>query len=336
MDTVFIVRLRSYGFLHPGRERLRTVLKRSWPFIPGSTLYGAVAAALIRLDGVGQAPPGEGQGGYHRLLRLIADERSRVRFAPLLPVEEEGHIKSAQDYCQRAQALYAGLEGQRPGVGAFHFTTPHAPLARDTLQIHGDQLYAFSNHRAMQTYEGFVFAPGAWGNELRRALRLLPFMPLGGKGKFSLAEGEVAGQVALDDFRSELEKALAGMEAVRLLTPMILQDGSPNWLMEKATAVTHLPRLRRYRAWRTGAYYDFLQGTFEELGVGPGEGEEAKQYRLPNGAESRAATGIPERSRFVLPADGEVPAQVAEGFIHGVGHPNWSYLGWGQVVVEWH
>ena len=37
-----------------------------------------------------------------------------------------------------------------------------------------------------------MFAPGAWGDELRRALRLLPFMPLGGKGKFSLVEGEVA------------------------------------------------------------------------------------------------------------------------------------------------
>jgi CRISPR-associated Cas5-like protein len=106
MDTAFVVRLRSFGFLHPGRERLRTVLKRSWPFIPGSTLYGAVAAALIRLDGVGAALPGEGEGGYHRLLRLIAGELSRVRFTPLLPVGPDQTLESAEAYCRQAQALY--------------------------------------------------------------------------------------------------------------------------------------------------------------------------------------------------------------------------------------
>jgi hypothetical protein len=330
MDTAFVVRLRSFGFLHPGRERLRTVLKRSWPFIPGSTLYGAVAAALIRLDGVGAALPGEGEGGYHRLLRLIAGELSRVRFTPLLPVGPDQTLESAEAYCRQAQALYEG-DGE-----SFYFATPHAPLARNTLQIHGDQLYAFSNHRSLQTYVGFVFAPEAWGDDLRRALRLLPFMPLGGKGKFSLTEGEIVNQRTLNDFRAEFEAALGKMGAVRLLTPMILQNGASNWLMEKATAVTHLPRLRRYRVWRTGAYYDFLNETFEELGVGPGEGEEKEDYGLPSGAESRAATGVPERTCFLLLAEADLATQVADIFIHGAGHLNWTYLGWGQVVAEWH
>jgi hypothetical protein len=331
MDTVFRVRLRSYGFLHPGRERLRTVLKRSWPFLPGSTLYGAVAAALIRLDGVGTEPLGEGAGGYHRLLRLIAQgkEESRVRFTPLLPVAEGQALRSAEEYCRQARLLYEQLEP------AFFLTTPHAPLARETLQIHGDQLYAFSSHRAGQAYEGFVFAPGDWEDDLWRALRLLPLLPLGGKGKFSLAEGEIAGRENLAQLRAVLEGSLRGGEAVRLLTPMILQDGQPNWLMEEAEAVTDLPRLRRYRAWRTGAYYDFLEGRFDEVGIGPGEGEQAAQYGLPSGAESRAATGIPEGSRFVLPAGADQAAKVAEHFVRGVGHPNWTYLGWGQVVVEW-
>lgn len=48
--VIAIVHLTSFGFLHPGRERFKRVTKEAWPFIPGSTLYGAVAAALIRLD----------------------------------------------------------------------------------------------------------------------------------------------------------------------------------------------------------------------------------------------------------------------------------------------
>lgn len=67
-DTAFGVHLRSYGFFHSGRERLQTrVLKRVWEHIPGGTLYGAVAAALIRLEGLDEAPPGMGTGDYHTL-----------------------------------------------------------------------------------------------------------------------------------------------------------------------------------------------------------------------------------------------------------------------------
>jgi hypothetical protein len=334
MDTVFAVRVRSYGFLHPGRERLRTVLKQSWPFVPGSTLYGAVATALIRLDGVGDGPPSQGQGGYQRLLQLIAGQQSQVRFTPLLPMNEGTEITSAAAYCQLAREVYEQVEGRRPNTPPLFFTTPHAPLSRDTLQIHGDQLYAFSNHRADLAYAGFVFAPATWENDLRRALRLLPLLPFGGKGKFSMAEGEVAGRLPLDRFRADLRATVQATPEVWLLTPMILQAGAPNWLLEGATAVTHLPRLRRYRSWRTGAYYDFIRGEFDEFGIGPGEGEDDSQYGLPSGAESRAATGVPERSRFVLPAQPDLADKVTEAFIRGVGHPNWTYLGWGQVVVE--
>jgi len=333
MDTVFVVRLRSYGFLHPGRERLRTVLKRSWPFFPGSSLYGVIAAALIRLDGVGSKPPGEGEGGYHRLLQIVADKR--IRFTPLLPVDGEEMPMSAEAYCQQANGLYEQLEGYRPDSPPFYFTTPHAPLARDTLQIHGDQLYALSNHRACQTYAGFIFAPSEWGDDLQRALRLLPCMPLGGKGKFAVAEGEVTAQIEVDRFQADFGTSLEKAKTLRLLTPVILQDGEPNWLLQEAVTITDLPRLRRYRIWRTGAYYDFIHKEFEELGIGPGEGENTELYGLPSGAESRAATGIPERSRFALSPEQDWSGKIAEQFIHGVGHPNWTYLGWGQVVVEW-
>lgn len=331
MDTVFIIRLRSYGFLHPGREQLRVVLKRSWPFIPGSTVYGLIAAALIRLDGGGTALPGAGTGGYHHLLSLVAAHQ--IRFTPLLPTADTVDLHSAAAYCQHAAAL---ATGQRPTDGeAYYQSTPHAPLARDTLKIHGDQLYAFTNHRAGQSYQGFIFAPASWEGQLKRALRLTPFLPLGGKGKFALAEGKVIDQQPVTQFQADFETALADNQSVRLLTPMILQTGQPNWLLEESRAMLEMPRLRRYRQWRTGPYYDFTRAEFVEFGLGPGEGEDAAQYRMGKGAVSQAATGVPEQSRFVFDIDPELPGRVAEHFIQGVGHPNWTYLGWGQVVAEW-
>jgi hypothetical protein len=54
----------------------------------------------------------------------------------------------------------------------------------------------------------------------------------------------------------------------------------------------------------------------------------------PGGQESQALQGIPEGSRFRLPASSDLPAELAQRFIEGVGHPGWRYLGWGQLVVN--
>lgn len=115
---------------------------------------------------------------------------------------------------------------------------------------------------------------------------------------------------------------------------MIVQDGEPNWLLQQALAITNLPRLRRYRTWRTSAYYDFIHGEFEELGIGPGEGKNETMYGLPAGAESRAAAGIPERSRFLL-AVGERtppsrPVSDAQGLLSWIAASLWGQMASGS------
>ena len=274
-DTAFVVHLRSYGFFHSGRERLRVqVLKRTWEHIPGSTLYGAVAAALIRLDGLldESAEPFEnGPGDYHALLKAV--KAQQVRFTPLLPVA--GKIEKAEDwtggrYCEQAMRLHAALYGdgaekpERHEEALFH-TTPHAPLSRATEQIHSDQLFAIRTHRPLLDYYGFIFADAGLEGLLRRALRLLPFIPFGGRGKFSVVEGELLGSqpqtldALLNTFRQWIKKR---GDWVRLLTPMVLGDGQADNLLMGTGRDVVMTGLRRYRVWRTGRYYDAQKKTF--------------------------------------------------------------------------
>lgn len=352
LDTVLTVRLRSYGFFHSGRERLRVrVVKRCWEFIPGSTLYGAVVVALIRLDGWDphEAVPFKGDGGYQRLLRAVAERR--IRFTPLLPdlgTEEEPAIHTAKDYCHTALRLQSALYGdplpeklkplppQLRQLRALMQTTPHAPLNRHTLQIHESDLYATAVHRQGQDYTGFIFtgAPDL-PNLLRPALRYLPLLPFGGKGKFTCVEAKVEGQPGnLGDFRNDLEEYLASLSSngqieARLLTPLALQGGDESLLM-KASEEMHVARLRRYRAWRTGYYYAPGNVKAENGFIPVGLDRESGG---PGGTESTPVLGMPERSQFRFPANAETRAQLAQAFIEGDGNPGWTYLGWGQVVM---
>lgn len=340
-DTAFVVHLRSYGFFHSGRERLQVqVLKRTWEHIPGSTVYGALATALIRLDGLdeGARPFESGPGGYHALLRAV--KAGQIRFTPLLPVADtvaKAEEWSGQRYCEQAARLHAALygdiaeKGGRHETALFH-TTPHAPLSRTAEQIHGDQLFALRTHRPLLDYYGFVFADAGLESLLRRALSLLPFIPVGGKGKFSLVEGELLGGRLLKDFEGEMRQWADGRAGwVRLLTPMVLGDaGVPPLLSGNGREIV-MSGLRRYRVWRTGRYYDAVQGAFgRAMGTEPGAGEDPNAPFLPGGLESEAAQAVPERSRFRL-LEGD---DAARWFIEGVGNPSWTYLGWGQVVIE--
>jgi hypothetical protein len=97
-----------------------------------------------------------------------------------------------------------------------------------------------------------------------------------------------------------------------------------------------MERLRRYRVWRTGRYYNAQEDNFDKpLGTEPEEVHKEiappeDAVLLPGGRESAAVQAVPERSRFqVLPGD-----DVTSWFIEGVGNPSWTYLGWGQVVIE--
>lgn len=348
LDTVLTVRLRSYSFFHSGRERLRVrVVKRCWEFIPGSTLYGAVGAALIRLDGLDPAEPVplQGDGGYHRLLQAVAE--GRIRFTPLLPdlSVETPSIDTAEGYCRTAFALQAALYGdplpkalegaltpELRQLRGLMQTTPHAPLSRHTLQVHESDLYATAVHRQQQDYAGFIFVGASDLPELLRpALRYLPLLPFGGKGKFTSVEAQVEGEPGnLAAFRTSLEGYLAGLNAdgqieVRLLTPLALQGGDEAWLIKRAKEMS-FPRLRRYRAWRQGHYYVPAVEGFIPVGLDRESGG-------PGGTESSPVLGVPEGSRFRLPADQETRARLAQAFIEGDGNPAWTYLGWGQVVM---
>jgi hypothetical protein len=128
-----------------------------------------------------------------------------------------------------------------------------------------------------------------------------------------------------------LETWLAQKRApwVRLVTPLVLNSGGEADLLTGAAREMMLPGLRRYRVWRTGRYYAAQTETFEPLGFRP----PAEVDYLQGGAESQAVLAVPERSRFGLAA-GESAADVARWFVDGVGNPSWTYLGWGQVVIE--
>lgn len=343
MDTVFVVHVRSFGFFHSGRERLLVqVLKRTWEFIPGSTLYGAVCSGLIRLDGPGEPGTLQGREGYRRLLSAVA--AGNLRFTPLIPVEapledEELRRFDAPDFSRRTLALHSTVYSDRapakePVRRSWLFTTPHAPLGRDTEQIHGDQLYALATHQAQQGYYGFIFGEQGIRPFLERALRMLPFVSLGGKGKFSLAEGCIVHQRDLATFQDELVRHVErnAQQWVRLLTPAIVGQGR-DWLMTAAEQMV-IKRFRRYRVWRTGDYYDQTDPSgLASYGMELGLGEDPGALRLPAGRESDPVTGIPERSRFCVDAT-QHGVELARCFVRGVGRPDWAALGWGQVVIE--
>lgn len=340
-NTAFVVHLRSYGFFHSGRERLRTqVLKRTWEHVPGSTLYGAIAAALIRLDGLDEeaSPFESGAGDYHALLQAV--KARQIRFTPLLPVAEEiqaaGTWTGAR-YCQQALRLHAAAYADAEVAAEAHeqklfHTTPHAPISRPAEQIHGDQLFALRTHRPLLDYYGFIFADGGLEPLLRRALRLFPFIPVGGKGKFSMVEANLLEPRSLDEFLSEFRADIKEPdEWLRLLTPMVLRDGRANELMTGGAREIVTTGLRRYRVWRTGRYYDAQQDAFGPArGVERGEGIAPDAPFVAGGIESDAVLAVPELSRFRRLEQDDVTLW----FVEGVGNPSWTYLGWGQLVVE--
>ncbi len=349
-DHVFVIHLRSYGFFHSGRERLVVqVLKRTWDHIPGSTLYGALASALLHLDPpmdydksgdkealrtLDQKTVNGGQGQYFDLLRAV--EKQQIRFTPLLPSVEP--LKCGETYCKQAMRLirrnfFKRKEPSSAKVARklFH-TTPHAPLARGTEQIHGDQLFALQNHRSQLDYYGFIFAKVEHRPWLEKALSFFPFMPVGGRGKFSLVEGQILDDKPLTEFRDELANWTAECDGwIHLLTPLIRPGkGIAEPLDINQVEEVVMTGFQRYRVWRTGLYFNG-QSFDDPVGADHYYGNDNSPLQT-GGAESVAVQAVPERSRFRL--KDKARANATRWFIEGVGHPGWSYLGWGQVVIE--
>ncbi|RMH01708.1 MAG: hypothetical protein D6706_01485 [Chloroflexi bacterium] len=347
-DRVFVIHLRSYGFFHSGKERLVVqVLKRTWDFIPGSTLYGALSAALIRLDppdeDLNHTVPAKGKGDYFKLLRAV--EQGHIRFTPLLPAAEA--LQTGPAYCEQAMRLAQGGtpegEQKKPSAqiaGRLLHTTPHAPLARPTEQIHSDRLYAIRTHRPHLDYYGFIFGRAEQRAWLEKGLRFLPFIPIGGRGKFSSIEGDVAAECNLSDFEKELYEWAASRWRVnndhqgwlRLLTPLVIpKAGIVELLNSEITQEVIMTRFQRYRVWRTGRYFNG-EAFDAPVGVGPYYDGATDALLQAGGAESVAVRAVPENSRFQMKMK-NLP-QAVRWFIEGTGHPGWRYLGWGQVVIE--
>jgi len=329
MTLIHLVRLKVFGFPHPGRERWRArVIKRPWRVIPGSTLYGALATALIKLDcdeeSLKERDPEKAYKthknhgcGYGKLLNLLRGEEPRIRFSPLVPVE--GEVKDARGYCRAAQALIStpilpSAEGvRRPTL----FTTPHAPINRQRMVIHGDLLHGVTSHQPFQSYVGFIVEEVVGATEsilhqLKRAFRALPFVPFGGRGKYSFAEAEVVKSINTEDFTRSLKERLKKKNfLLQLLTPVILEN-KDNWLFLNYKEMM-IPRFKRYKVWRTGLYV------------------EDNQLKMYAHEQTRAMLGIPEGSWFKLKEGVDIKTLV-EKFIKGIGNPNWTCLGWGQVI----
>lgn len=331
MNRALLVDVTTYGFFHAGVEPLRReVLKRTWSLLPGATFFGALQAAMIRLDGL-HGP------GPTALLKGLTE--ARLRFTPILP-DPHAQINDAASYCQQAHLHFLQEQGELTSTVATlgYQTTPHAPISRRNGQIEGSLLYAMEAHRSQQHYRGWIFCSKDLESSIRRAIGLLPFIPLGGKGKFATAEAEICKSIDTQQLKQELLKklnALPGSVTVELAMPMAYQ-GSHSALVDKAEQVALRPP-RRYRVWRTGHYPSVTQQT-EQHAYGP----ELDDADLPmawlggsgyrRGQTSESVVALPERSRFIFSRDHS--AAIADAFVAGLGRADWSCLGWGQLFVH--
>lgn len=332
MDRALLVDVTTYGFLHAGVEPLRReMLKHTWPLLPGWTLFGALQAALIRLEG----PAGAGPAA---MLDALVGER--LRFTPLMP-DQGRSVSDACTYCRLAAHLLAAESGHGPaGAPNLRYQTPSfAPIARRDGQLQ-DSLYAVECHGTEQHYRGWIFCDDSTEPALRRALGLLPFLPFGGKGKFTAAEAWVAEDATTD--LVTFKQALAGVMAarcpqeivIRFASPVVVHGAEPGLLGEARSLSPRPPR--RYRVWRTGAYPDITSGEGWRVYGTKAEGafelawQEGEGYLAGQASESVIA--LPEGSTFVFGPD--KAGALASAFVRGLGRRDWSSTGWGQFFVN--
>lgn len=351
MEQALWLDVKTYGFLHVGIEPLRReVLKRTWALLAGNTLYGVIQGALMRLDGpLGQKPA--------RLLDALCRPTDAggpaLRFMPLLP-DNRGTIKRAWDYCIQATRL-ADLERGTLVRDAFdrgYQTTPHAPLNRRNAQIHGSQLFAIECHQPEQRYRGWILCEKDLVPLLEEALTMLPFLPLGGKGKFTVAEATVLDCLETSTLRTQLiQDANAAQPAqgadspaplieVEMVTPLVFQ-GVDLGIIQGAQRWQPKPP-RRYRVWRAGDYPDITRGGRHFFGrrlpttlptaARPPMAWLPESTGYTFGETSQAVPALPDGSRFgFTPAH---TAALADAFFTGVGRADWAALGWGQLFFR--
>lgn len=312
---IAIVHLTSYGFLHPGRERFKRVTKEAWPLIPGSTLYGAVAAALMRLDCHKEKAELEACAacqqscGYRALLAEV--QAQRLRFSPLVVTsrqDKEDNFYTAQDYSHDAAHAATRLA-----------VSPRAPLNRDTAAIHQDRLHGLVVHQPWQHYRGFICCTAAFLQEhLKRALLALPFFPFGGgRGKFTQVEAAV-----IREYPDPAEFCPPRpVRRLALLTPAILAKPQLGDLFGGMTCEVANFLLRRYTFWRTGLYWEEDAAGLKEYG-----GSDIKDHL------TLARVGLAETAALHFPDPD--PNKLQQLFLHGLGAADFTCLGWGQVFFQ--
>lgn len=348
MERALLIEVKTYGFLHVGVEPLRReVLKRTWSLLAGNTLFGALQAALVRLDG----PQGVGP---QALISGLAGE-PRLRFMPLLP-DSDRQVDSAVSYCRQAERLAQAERGDirvEPGEQPplRYQTTPHAPLNRRNEQIHGSMLYAVECHQPEQVYRGWIFCGADLKPHIERGIAMLPFLPLGGKGKFTCAEAHIEDECDTSIIREDMAASIRlnnsdlasdgqgrGTHSdieIELATPLVF-EGSDMGIVKEAVRWQPKPP-RRYRVWRTGVYPDSTSagGTrvYGELAAGadlPLAWDPQGTYYV--GQTSHAVPALPNGSRFAFAH--EQATALANAFIDGVGRADWRALGWGQIFIR--
>lgn len=338
--AVSILRLRVFGFLHAGRERQRQLFKRTWPLLPGSTVYGALCASMILSRCVRRAGDGDITGiakhclqcgkcpfpGWLQHIRPKEDPlmEGTLRFSPFLPVEEGLKLANALDFNDLARKLGEewGLWTGEPQRARNLWMSPHLSRLRDTGAAAPGSLHALEHHAAGQVYRGFVLHPDDedFRKSLDAAILTLPLVPFGGRGKFCQAEGTVESTMPAEGFMAALRERFQSTvmpEAAWLLTPYPLEEGTKPAAQLDRDFESYPPRFRRYQVWREGPYPARLSG---------------KRVFQDEKGESRAVLVLAEGTRMKV--KGKDESRLADNFLRGVGNVDWTYLGWGQVIYQ--
>lgn len=331
---VAVVALRTYAPLHVGNEPWKRVTKSGWPFIPGWTLYGAVAHALMKLTCTEQQAGGEKcldcisdpnpACGYARLLlRTKRESKERIRFSPLV-------LSNSQQNAARYDALAYSRD-----AGSSQLKTallPRAPIDRKTGSIYGDRLHGVDAHAPFQQYRGFIHVDAGFVDTLQKALLCLSFFPFGGaRGKFCQVEAGIEQLRTPNEFLPRRAPLSA-----RLLTPAILK---PDRLRSMDLESISDFSMKRYRTWRTGLYRQRdafamygATGFDESGGHSPPAGRaqdtvlDVRPHRTPgdlglaDGCVLRFRAGSEEKLKRL--------------FLRGVGSKDTTYLGWGQLLFD--
>ncbi len=325
--NVVVIRLLSYAPLHFGEERWKRVTKSGWKFIPGSTLFGALAHILIKCTCIREDAQAvnaercldclakdESPCGYARLQKEVCRKhKEKIRFSPLV-------VSSPQHHMPYTAAAYSE---DALDVGGPRMTVlPRAPINRERHTIHGDQLHGVIAHQPFQCYRGYVYTHSDFIPTLQSALRMLPFFSFGGaRGKFSQVEGVV--EHTWDSPQDFLPKKPSS--TLRLLTPAIVSGDD---LKPKSMESISGFQLRRYRFWRTGLYYE--AGDWGQYGA---SGEDDIQGA--HGSMTNAQLGLREGAVLRLKSDSKTKLNLpGELFLRGLGDRDFTYLGWGQVVFQ--